>query len=231
MLIGRKKQQAELREAYNSDDSKFVALYGRRRVGKTYLIKQTFKDKFTFSHSGLANGSLQEQLYGWRSSLENAGFAASSTPKHWLEAFDMLKELIRQSSAKKKVVFIDEMPWMDTPRSKFVTALEFFWNGWAAMRDDILLIICGSATSWIINKIFRNHGGLHNRVNYQIFLEPFTLHECEEYSEAMGLAYSRYDLLEAYMVMGGVPYYWSLMQKGRSLAQNIDSSNFRNTII
>ena len=226
MLIGRKKQQAELLEAYNSDDSRFVALYGRRRVGKTYLIKQTFKDKFTFSHSGLANGSLQEQLYGWRSSLENAGYVAPSTPKHWLEAFDMLKELIRQTSAKKKVVFIDEMPWMDTPRSKFVTALEFFWNGWAAMRDDILLIICGSATSWIINKIFRNHGGLHNRVNYQIFLEPFTLHECEEYSEAMGLAYSRYDLLEAYMVMGGVPYYWSLMQKGRSLAQNIDSLFF-----
>ena len=178
MLIGRKKQQAELLEAYNSDDSRFVALYGRRRVGKTYLIKQTFKDKFTFSHSGLANGSLQEQLYGWRSSLENAGYVAPSTPKHWLEAF------------------------------------------------DILLIICGSATSWIINKIFRNHGGLHNRVNYQIFLEPFTLHECEEYSEAMGLAYSRYDLLEAYMVMGGVPYYWSLMQKGRSLAQNIDSLFF-----
>ena len=100
MLIGRKKQQAVLWEAYNSDDSKFVALYGRRRVGKTYLIKQTFKDKFTFSHSGLANGSLQEQLYGWRSSLENAGYAAPSTPKHWLEAFDMLKELIRQSSAK-----------------------------------------------------------------------------------------------------------------------------------
>ena len=226
MLIGRKKQQAELLEAYNSDDSRFVALYGRRRVGKTYLIKQTFKDKFTFSHSGLANGALQEQLYGWRSSLENAGYVAPSTPKHWLEAFDMLKELIRQSSAKKKVVFIDEMPWMDTPRSKFVTALEFFWNGWASMRDDILLIICGSATSWIINKIFRNHGGLHNRVNYQIFLEPFTLHECEEYSEAMGLAYSRYDLLEAYMVMGGVPYYWSLMQKGRSLAQNIDALFF-----
>ena len=118
------------------------------------------------------------------------------------------------------------MPWMDTPRSKFVTALEFFWNGWAAMRNDVLLIVCGSATSWIINKIFRNHGGLHNRVNYQIFLEPFTLHECEEYSEAMGFAYSRYDLLEAYMVMGGVPYYWSLMEKGKSLAQNIDSLFF-----
>ena len=226
MLIGRKKQQAELRDAYNSDDSKFVALYGRRRVGKTYLVKQTFKDEFTFFHSGLANGSLQEQLYGWRSSLEDAGLQVPSSPKHWLEAFDMLKELIRQSSAKKKVVFIDEMPWMDTPRSKFVTALEFFWNGWAAMRNDVLLIVCGSATSWIINKIFRNHGGLHNRVNYQIFLEPFTLHECEEYSEAMGFAYSRYDLLEAYMVMGGVPYYWSLMEKGKSLAQNIDSLFF-----
>lgn len=226
MLIGRKKQQKELNDAYNSEESKFVALCGRRRVGKTYLIKQTFSGRFTFTHSGLADGTLQEQLYGWRSSLENAGYHVSSTPKHWLEAFDMLKELIRRSKAKKKVVFIDEMPWMDTPRSKFVTALEFFWNGWAAMRDDILLIVCGSATSWIINKIFRNHGGLHNRVNCQIFLEPFTLRECEEYSRTARLDYSRYELLEAYMVMGGIPYYWSLLEKGKSLAQNIDSLFF-----
>lgn len=226
MLIGRKKQQAELLEAYHADDSKFVALYGRRRVGKTFLVKETFKDNFTFSHSGLANASLQEQLYGWRSSLEDAGLFVSATPKHWLEAFDMLKDLIRKSNAKKKVIFIDEMPWMDTPRSKFVTALEFFWNGWAAMRDDILLIVCGSATSWIINKIFRNHGGLHNRVNFQILLEPFTLHECEEYSEVKHLSFSRYDLLEAYMVMGGVPYYWSMLEKGKSLAQNIDTLFF-----
>lgn len=226
MLIGRKIQQEELMDAYKADDSKFVALYGRRRVGKTFLVKETFKDKFTFTHSGLANGSLQEQLYGWRSSLENAGYPVTSTPKHWLEAFDMLKELIRRSQAKKKVIFIDEMPWMDTPRSKFVTALEFFWNGWASLREDILLIVCGSATSWIINKIFRNHGGLHNRVTHQIYLKPFTLHECEEYSQAKRLAFSRYDLLEAYMVMGGVPYYWSMLEKGKSLAQNIDSLFF-----
>lgn len=226
MLIGRKIQQAELMDTYHADDSKFVALYGRRRVGKTFLVKETFKDKFTFTHSGLANGSLQEQLYGWRSSLENAGYPVTSTPKHWLEAFDMLKELIRRSQAKKKVIFIDEMPWMDTPRSKFVTALEFFWNGWASLREDILLIVCGSATSWIINKIFRNHGGLHNRVTHQIYLKPFTLHECEEYSQAKRLAFSRYDLLEAYMVMGGVPYYWSMLEKGKSLAQNIDSLFF-----
>ena len=226
MLIGRKKQQAELLEAYNADDSKFVALCGRRRVGKTFLVKQTFKDNFTFSHSGLAHATLQEQLYGWRSSLEDAGLHVEATPRHWLEAFDMLKQLIRQSEKRKKVIFIDEMPWMDAPRSKFVTALEFFWNGWAAMREDVLLIVCGSATSWIINKIFRNHGGLHNRVNYQIFLEPFTLHECEEYSKSLGLAFSRYDLLEAYMVMGGVPYYWSLLEKDKSLAQNIDALFF-----
>ena len=226
MLIGRKKQQKELLDAYRADDSKFVALYGRRRVGKTYLVKQTFKGMFTFTHSGLANGSLKEQLYGWRSSLENAGFSVSASPKHWLEAFDMLKQLVRQSEAKKKVIFIDEMPWLDTPRSKFVTALEFFWNGWASMRDDILLIVCGSATSWIVNKLLRNHGGLHNRVSTKILLQPFTLHECEEYSQSMNLAFSRYELLEAYMVMGGVPYYWSLLERGKSLAQNIDTLFF-----
>ena len=226
MLIGRKKQQAELLEAYNSDDSRFVALYGRRRVGKTYLIKQTFKDKFTFSHSGLANGSLQEQLYGWRSSLENAGYVAPSTPKHWLEAFDMLKELIRQSSAKKKVVFIDEMPWMDTHKSNFVRSLDHFWNSWATARKDIILIICGSATSWIINNIIMNYGGLHNRLTNQIFLEPFSLRECQEFCEKRKLGYTERQILEAYMALGGIPYYWNFLKRGQSVAQNFDRMFF-----
>ena len=147
MIIGRDKEQQELREAYFSEESKFVAVYGRRRVGKTYLVRQTFKDSLTFSHSGQAKGALAEQLFGWKSSLKDAGYDVTKSPSSWLEAFDMLKDLIRKSEEKKKVVFIDEMPWLDTPRSNFVNALEFFWNGWASGRDDVLLIVCGSATS------------------------------------------------------------------------------------
>ena len=226
MLIGRKKQKNELLAAYNSQQSEFVAVYGRRRIGKTFLIRQTMGMNMTFSHAGIANGTMQEQLFGWCASLRDAGFQTTKTPKNWLEAFELLKDFIRIRTEKRKVIFIDEMPWMDTPRSKFVNALEFFWNGWASGRDDILLIVCGSATSWIINKIFKNHGGLHNRVTRQIYLEPFTLAECEEYAQSKNLVLSRYDLLEAYMAVGGVPYYWSQMERGKSLAQNIDELFF-----
>ena len=175
MFIGREKEKQELMRAYESSEAQFVAVYGRRRVGKTYLIRHTFKDKITFACSGQANGNLNNQLYGWLSSLRDAGLMGSKKPKNWLEAFDMLKELIRGSKSKKKVIFIDELPWFDTPRSKFVNALEFFWNGWASARNDIMLIVCGSATSWIVNKLFKDHGGLHNRVTHRILLEPFTL--------------------------------------------------------
>ena len=226
MIIGREKEQQELREAYLSDESKFVAVYGRRRVGKTYLVRQTFKDSLTFSHSGQAKGALAEQLFGWKSSLKDAGYDVTKSPSSWLEAFDMLKDLIRKSEEKKKLVFIDEMPWLDTPRSNFVNALEFFWNGWASGRDDVLLIVCGSATSWIVNKLFRNHGGLHNRVTNRIYLQPFTLHECELYMQQRGLSLTRYDIIEGYMILGGIPFYWSFLERGKSLAQNIDSLIF-----
>ena len=222
MLIGRIKEQRELMEAYRATDSKFVVVYGRRRVGKTYLVRQTFKDQFTFAHSGQAHAKLNEQLFGWCASLKDAGMPVDSLPKSWLEAFELLKEHIRTSTAKKKVIFIDELPWLDTPKSRFVNALEFFWNGWASARDDVLLIVCGSATSWIVNKIFKNHGGLHNRVTNQIYLKPFTLNECEKYVHSLNLKFSRMDILEGYMVMGGIPHYWSLLEAGNSLAQNID---------
>lgn len=222
MFIGRKEQQAELWRAYEWEESKFVAVYGRRRVGKTYLVRETFGEKITFSHSGLANVPMKDQLVSWRISLEKAGLKVHKTPENWVEAFMLLLNLIEQSAAGKKVIFLDELPWMDTPKSKLVSALEFFWNNWASARKDVLLIVCGSATSWIVNKLFRNHGGLYGRIDFQIHLFPFTLYECEQYAQALHLPMSRYDLLEAYMVLGGVPYYWSLLDRRKSLAQNID---------
>ena len=229
MLIGREKEQGWLREAYQSDESQFVAVYGRRRVGKTYLVRECFNDKFVFQHSGVAKASTKLQLRYFKESLVKSGASKVRIPKDWVEAFASLEQLIEQSSEKKKVVFIDEIPWMDTPRSNFVTALEYFWNSFASARKDVLLIVCGSATSWIINKVLKNHGGLHNRVNLRISLQPFTLHECELYAKAKGMRTSRYELLEYYMVLGGVAFYWSLLDKGKSVAQNIDDMFFART--
>jgi len=226
MIIGREKEQQKLRDAYKSGNSEFVVIYGRRRVGKTYLVREVFDQKFSFTHAGLANADKSSQLEAWVESLKEYGLNDVPKQKSWIQAFSLLKEVVRQSKSRKKVIFIDEMPWMDTQHSGFVTALEHFWNGWASARKDILLIVCGSATSWIINNVIKNHGGLHNRVTSKILVNPFTLHECELYSKWKGLAMSRRQILECYMVMGGIPFYWSFLRKGKSLPQNIDDIFF-----
>lgn len=226
MIIGRNKEMQTLQEAYDSEYSEFVAVYGRRRVGKTFLVREKFNYTFTFQHSGLANEKNRQQITEFRNSLVKYGLKATPIPKNWHEAFGLLEKLIAQSEDKKKVVFIDEMPWMDAPRSNFVSALEHFWNGFASARNDVLLIICGSATSWMVNNVFRNHGGLHNRVTRRIHLHPFSLHECELYAESRNLAFSRYELLLCYMILGGIPFYWTFLKKGMSVDQNIDNLLF-----
>ena len=230
MIIGRKQEQQELRDAANANYSKFVAVYGRRRVGKTFLIRETFNYSFTFQHTGLAHGKLKDQLLGFRESLQKASGKKFAQFKSWYDAFFALEEWLSSLPKGKKILFFDELPWMDTPRSNFISGLEHFWNSWASARKDILLIVCGSATSWIVNKVINNHGGLHNRLTNKILLQPFTLSECEQYSKANHLGMSRYQLVENYMIMGGVPFYWSLLKKELSQPQNIDALFFSDNI-
>lgn len=221
-MIGRKKEQMSLLSAEKSARSEFVAVYGRRRVGKTFLVRETFVGRLAFSHSGVENVGMADQLRAFRSSLKEYGWNGAGRIKDWFDAFDALKDVVKSSTAEKKVLFIDELPWMDTPKAKFLPALEFFWNGWASARSDILLVVCGSATSWIISKILKSRGGLHNRVTDQIWLRPFTLAECREYAVELELQMSDLELAEAYMALGGVPYYWSFLKPGLSMAQNMD---------
>jgi hypothetical protein len=226
MIIGRKSEQKELLEAAAAEYSKFVAVYGRRRVGKTFLIRETFNYSFTFQHTGLARGRMKDQLLGFRASLQNASGRKFAMFKNWYEAFFALEEWLGTLPEGKKTIFLDELPWMDTPRSNFISGLEHFWNSWASARKDILLITCGSATSWIVNKLINNHGGLHNRLTNRILLQPFTLAECEQFASENKLGLSRYQIVENYMVMGGVPFYWSMIKRELSLAQNIDALFF-----
>lgn len=226
MLIGRKSEVQLLQSALQSEESAFVAVYGRRRVGKTFLVRQVLQDEFLFQHAGVANSSKHMQLKAWSESLSDAGYSGIEPPTDWMAAFSMLKQLIKISRKKKKVIFLDEMPWMDTQSSGFIPALEHFWNAWASSRTDIVLIVCGSATSWIIRKVIQNHGGLHNRVTHKIHLQPFTLKECESYARYRRLQMTRKQIAEAYMIMGGIPYYWSCLQSSRSLAQNVDNLFF-----
>lgn len=223
MIIGRIEEIQKLERAYASEYSEFVAVYGRRRIGKTFLIRETFKDKFTFQYTGALNVSNKEQLEEFHNSLLSQGLSKDSPiPKTWFDAFHLLEDLIKSSSHQKKIIFLDELPWMDAPNSRFIPAFEHFWNGWASARYDILLIICGSATSWIINKIFRNIGGLYNRVTYKIRLQQFSLSECEELVHSLKLPLNRNMILEGYMVMGGVPFYWTKLMPTKSIGQNIN---------
>ena len=220
-MIGRTKEIEELNRLYESDESEFVAVYGRRRVGKTYLVRETFSDRFAFHHTGLPNATKHQQLVHFKESLAAAG-ARVKTPRNWFEAFHVLREVVARSAFRRKVVFIDELPWMDTAKSDFLMALETFWNEWASARKDIVLIVCGSAAAWMVKNLFRNRGGLHNRVTARICLQPFTLGECEMFATERGLGMSRADIAECYMALGGIPYYWRYLARGMSLAQNLD---------
>ena len=226
MLVGRQLEQDLLHEIVRSDKSEFVAVYGRRRVGKTYLVRETFNYSFAFQHTGVQDADKARQLTEFGRSLTTAGMRNCPKLKDWFMAFDALGEYLQGVESEKKIVFIDELPWLDTPKSDFLSALEHFWNGWATMRRDIVLIVCGSATSWIISKLINNYGGLHNRLTRQIHLKPFSLHECELYANARELKMTRMQVLQTFMVLGGVPYYWSFLRKGYSWSQNIDSLFF-----
>lgn len=225
-FAGRTRERGLLNQFATGSRSEFVVVYGRRRIGKTFLIRENFKGKFAFTHTGLANNNTPNQLINFHASLKRYGKQDDKTPKNWLEAFQQLIDLLEKSPKKKKLVFIDELPWLDTPRSGFLSALEHFWNGWASARKDIVLIACGSAASWIINKLLNSKGGLHNRVTQKIKLEPFTLKECEEYFKLKGIAFTKYQLLQLYMVFGGVPYYLDGVKKGQSAIQSVDELCF-----
>jgi uncharacterized protein len=227
-IIGRRAELAVLDRAYDSPKSEFVILYGRRRVGKTFLVNQLFGERFTFRMTALSQASLQQQLKNFHTTLTRTApdLAGDSPPESWFDAFQLLIQLAESSSQGRKVIFFDELPWFDTYGSDFLQALEHFWNAWAALRQDVLLIGCGSAASWMINQLIHNRGGLHNRITERISLQPFTLAETEAFLQAKGGVYDRYQLLELYMAMGGIPYYLERVQVHRSVAQNIDQLFF-----
>ena len=222
-LIGRIKERRILTRCGISEKPEFIAVYGRRRVGKTFLITEHFNNKFAFSVTGISEGTTKEQLNEFRNSLKRYYKGDFPALKNWFDAFFLLEsQLAQDRSIGKKVIFIDELPWFDTHKSSFIKALEHFWNAFASRQPDILLIVCGSAASWIINNLINSYGGLHNRVTETIIVEPFDLYECEAFYHSRGIAFTRRQMAEAYMILGGIPYYMDLMDKMYGLNQNID---------
>lgn len=225
-IVGRKKEQEKIKQILESEKSEFVAIYGRRRVGKTFLIREYFDNKFAFYITGIKDATIKEQLLNFKISFQKSCNEECDMPSNWQEAFNSLIAHLEKLKVHKKVIFIDELPWIASAKSNFLNALNYFWNHWASARKDIVLIVCGSAASWMINEIVRNTGGLHNRITERIKINPFTLQETETFLKHKNIVFNKHQIVELYMIYGGIPYYLETLKKGKSLAQNIDESCF-----
>lgn len=223
-IIGRKDEIIILEEVLKIKDAGLIAVYGRRRVGKTFLIRNFYADRLIFELVGMYGGSLKEQLLQFSRSLQKAtGSTLSLTPPNsWVEAFHALEQFLDKLPRRKKlVIFLDEFPWLDSRKSGFLSAFEHFWNSWASQQGHLLFVICGSAASWMIHRIVNNRGGLHHRITQKMRLLPFTLAETETYLKSKGSNLDRYQILQIYMALGGIPQYLNNVRKGDSASQVI----------
>lgn len=227
IIIGRVAEQEILRQRISSSSPELIAIYGRRRVGKTFLVRQYFNDAFSFYSTGIYQGTKREQLGAFNRQLEYYSGRKWEVAKDWFDAFAQLREYLDSAGGTKPlVVFLDELPWMDTQKSRFIKALEYFWNSWGATNNRLKLIVCGSATTWMRENVLSDKGGLYNRTTRSIYLAPFTLHETEQYLLSRGINWNRYQIAECYMILGGTPLYLQMLERHLSLAQNVDNLFF-----
>jgi uncharacterized protein len=226
-IAGRDDEIGILNSLLETERSEFLAVYGRRRIGKTFLIRQVYEKHIVFDTSGLHEKNIEQQLENFWLDISRASGKNTLLPQTWLQAFSLLKaHLDTKKSRQKKVIFLDEISWFDTPRSGFLAALDNFWNMYCSKRADIVLVICGSAASWIINKVINNRGGLHNRITKQILLRPFDLRETKAFLEMNRVKLVLRDIVQLYMCVGGVPYYLKDIQQGKSVSQILDNLFF-----
>jgi len=235
MIIGRIKEQEQLALSIKSNHAEFVVVYGRRRIGKTFLIKEYFKEQFSFYSTGVLSNKSKDELMVFYQSLKRYGYEGTKCPKNWFEAFEILKNMIEADIVKidprynKRIIFLDELPWMDTFKSDFKGAFDFFWNSFASTQKDLVLIVCGSAASWILNNLLNSRGGFYNRVTCKIHLKPFNLYEAEQLiNNTNGNSLSKKEIIDSYMIFGGVPYYLNFIDPAFSLIQNVDNLLFKN---
>ncbi|MFM2394458.1 MAG: hypothetical protein RLZZ546_2440 [Bacteroidota bacterium] len=229
-IICREQELALFQETLKSNKAELVAVIGRRRVGKTFIIREFYKKECVFEFAGIFESDLQTHMQQFSKSLSTYFYnnVELEVPKNWFKAFDLLEkscDAIR--SKKKKVIFLDELPWMATSKSNFKSAFGNFWNNWASKRNDIILIITGSSTSWMYNEVFLDKGGLYQRVTRKLFIEPFTLKETEKFLKYKKVIFNKSAILELYLSIGGIPFYLDLVKSGESVPQLIDRLFFK----
>lgn len=229
-IIGREYEKEQLKEILNSNDAQLLAVYGRRRVGKTFLITEFFSGKTDiFTVTGMNNVPMKEQLKNFKLLFQKK-FPMSGPLQDitsWRQAFEMIDSQIGKYRKKKKfLLFFDELPWLATPKSRFMQNLDFFWNTQWCKNPNIIVVLCGSAASWMLQKLIYAKGGLHNRLTESIRLQPFTLRETRDFLDSRKIELPEDKILELYMAMGGVPLYLQQVRKGLSATQNINKICF-----
>ncbi|NOQ73435.1 MAG: AAA family ATPase [Crocinitomix sp.] len=229
LLVGRKNQLKSVDLILKSKKSEFVAVVGRRRVGKTYFIEAAFQKNICFRLTGIQDGTLAEQLTSFAIKMaEHMGNPFVPTPpENWQQSFYQLKAYLKSLDKKRKrVIFIDELPWIATPRSGFLKMLAHFWNDYLSKEKHFVLVVCGSATAWITNNVINDKGGLHNRISHTIHLRPFDLAETKAFLESKKIALPDQEITKLYMAMGGIPYYLENIRKGETAATTIERMCF-----
>ncbi|MDO4511218.1 MAG: ATP-binding protein [Bacteroidales bacterium] len=226
-IIGRSKEVAQLQSVIESDRAELVAVYGRRRIGKTFLVKEFFNGNFDFYATGIFEGKKKDELLAFCDMLHQKSKSPLPKIKTWMDAFTALRDYLQGIDKKRIVVFLDELPWFDAPSGQFLKAFEWFWNSWGSTKDNLKMIVCGSATTWMTDKFISGKGGLYNRTTERIYLAPFNLQESEALLKHNGIDWDRSMVTDAYMVFGGVPLYLSMLKKHLSLDANIDEMFFR----
>jgi AAA+ ATPase superfamily predicted ATPase len=228
-VIGREKEIDILEEALTSNRAEMIAVYGRRRIGKTYLIEQFYKKSNikTISLIGQSGATMQTQLDNAKHRLFEQHGIDVSKAKNWTDIFNAIKIYHQERPKKHFVLFIDELPWIATPKSGFIGALSYGWNSYFEEHTNVTFVLCGSAASWMIKKIVNEKGGLHQRLTRQIPLYPFSLKESEAYLKQQGFHYlSRKEIVDIYIVLGGVAQYLSFLNPQKSISENINQLCF-----
>ena len=227
-IVGREEECERLEDCLRGETAQLIIVYGRRRVGKTFLINEFFDQKFAFKVTGAYKQPKAVQLRHFMMELNRRTGETLPEARDWDQAFEYLRDYLgRLDPNEKQIVFLDEMPWMDTQKSGFLAAFEWFWNDWASAQDHFVFIVCGSASAWLDEKFANNRGGLFNRQTCRLYLKPFQLSETEEFLKRKGIQWTRYEIAECYMIMGGIPFYLNQLKSRYSLSQNIDGIFFR----
>jgi uncharacterized protein len=229
-MIGREQELQIFGHLLESSRSEFLVITGRRRVGKTYLIREGFKGHTVFEFVGTKDADTSNQLSKFQEQLEVYFPKVKGLDDellNWVSGFRQLKHclLTMRKTSKKRVVFFDEVPWIAIEKSNFLQELEYWWNHWASTQN-IIIVISGSAESWVVKKIVNHKGGLHGRITQKINLQPFTLAETKKFLAVKNIHLDDYQVMQLYMVIGGIPHYLEEIQRGESINQIINRMCF-----